>query len=233
MYRSLLYVPASNQTFVAKAAERGADAIILDLEDSIAPSDKGAARAALAKAVPQVGRAGADVLVRVNRPIRQCLPDIESAIQAGASGVLLPKTESADHVRLIVEAMDDIEREDGITEPTRLFVIIEDPAAVLRAGEIIAADSRVAGAMAGGEDLATALDAEPVPETLRIPKLLVHMAAKAAGRYSFGLLGTVADYSDQDGMTALITDAPRHGSEAASCIHPAVVPLQNSGFAPS
>ena len=66
MIRSLLYVPASSERFVAKAAERGADAIILDLEDAVAPSEKVAARNKLAEAVPAVGRNGATVFVRIN-----------------------------------------------------------------------------------------------------------------------------------------------------------------------
>lgn len=233
MYRSMLYVPASNAKFVEKAAGRGADAIILDLEDSIAPSDKAAARAALPRAVPACASAGAHVLVRVNRPVRQCLGDVEAAIKAGVDGILLPKTETAGHVKLIAEAMTDVEREEGITTPANLFVIIEDPASVLRASEIIGADPRVRGAMAGGEDLATSLDAEATPEALRMPKLMVHMAAKAAGRFSFGLMGSVADYSDKDGIRALAAEARRLGYDGASCIHPSVVPLLNEGFTPS
>lgn len=232
MYRSMLYVPASNDKFVAKAADRGADAIILDLEDSIAPSDKDAARAALMHAVPACARNGADILVRVNRPVRMCIRDVEAAISAGADGILLPKADSAGHVSLIAEAIEDVERAEGIDAPARLFVILEHPAAVLQAQEIISAHPRVAGASAGGEDLATALDAEAVPDALRTPKLLVHLAAKATGRCSFGLMGTVADYTDKDGIRALIREARSHGFDGASCIHPSVVPLLNEGFTP-
>jgi citrate lyase subunit beta / citryl-CoA lyase len=232
MYRSMLYVPASNDKFVARAAERGADAIILDLEDSIAPSDKEVARDALMHAVPECARNGADVLVRVNRPIRACIRDIEAAVAAGADGILLPKADSAGHVCLIAEAIEDIERAEGIETPAQLYVILEHPAAVLQAKDIISAHPRVAGASAGGEDLATALDAEAVPDALRMPKLLVHLAAKAAGRYSFGLMGSVADYTDQGTIRDLVREARRHGFDGASCIHPSVVPLLNEGFAP-
>lgn len=115
----------------------------------------------------------------------------------------------------------------------KLLVIIEDPAAVMDARAIISAHPRVVAAMAGGEDLATALEAEPTAETLRLPKQLVHMAAKATGRFSLGLFGTVADYSDQEGIKALVAEARRHGFDGASCIHPSVVPLLNDGFSPS
>lgn len=233
MYRSLLYIPATNQRFVSKARERGADAIILDLEDSIPASEKIAARDALAGAVPACRSGATDVWVRVNRPIRQCIRDIEAAVAAGADGILLPKAESAEHVCLVVEALVDAEVGTPPPKPLAIIVIIEDPAAVMDATRIISADPRVVGAAAGGEDLATALDAEPLPETLRVPKTLVHMAAKATGRASLGLFGTVADYSDQDGIRALVAEARRHGFDGASCIHPSVVPLLNEGFQPA
>jgi len=233
MHRSFLYVPASNAKFVAKATERGADAIILDLEDSIAPTDKAKARAALAEAVPACAKDGGDVWVRVNRPMRQCVGDLEAAVKSGAHGVMLPKAESAEHVRLIVEVLADVEREAGSKHETKLIVLLEHPAAVLIAADIISAHPRVIGAGAGGEDLATAMDAEAGPEALRMPKLLVHLATKAAGRLSFGLMGTVADYSDKDGIRAMISEARRHGFDGASCIHPSVVPLLNDGFSPS
>ncbi|HUS95868.1 MAG TPA: CoA ester lyase, partial [Hyphomicrobiaceae bacterium] len=232
MYRSLLYVPANNEKFVAKAASRGADAIILDLEDSIAPSEKLAARAALLKAVPVCASGGSDVWVRVNRPMRQCTGDLEAVVASGAHGILLPKAESADHVRFVAEILEDIERELGVSHETRMIVLLEDPAAVLGALQIISAHPRVIGASAGGEDLSTAMDAEAGPEALRFPKLMVHLAAKGVGRYSLGLMGTVADYSDHDAIRTMVAEGRRHGFDGASCIHPSVVPLLNEGFAP-
>ena len=73
-WRSLLYVPVISERFVAKAHERGADAIILELEDGVAASEKARARGMVAEAAPRVGQSGADVLVRVNRPWRLAVP---------------------------------------------------------------------------------------------------------------------------------------------------------------
>lgn len=233
MYRSLLYVPATNDKFVAKAADRGADAIILDLEDSIPLSEKSRAREALAAAVPLCRRGGADVLVRVNRPIRMCIADVTAAVAAGADVILLPKAENAAHVKLIAEAIEDAEHEIKTTQIVKMIVLIEDPAAVMDAAAIISASPRVVGVATGSEDIATILEAEPLPETLRLAKQLVHMAAKGCGRFSFGLFGTVADYSDKDGIRALVAEARRHGFDGASCIHPSVVELLNEGFSPS
>lgn len=233
MFRSMLYVPANNQKFVAKAADRGADGLILDLEDSIPPTEKANARAALKSAVPECRRNGAGILVRVNRPIRLCIADVSAAVAAGADVIILPKAESASHVQLIAEAIEDAEREFNIGNTVQMIVLLEDPAAVFDAQAIISASPRVIGVSAGSEDLATVLEAEPLPETLRMAKQMVHMAAKGVGRFSFGLFGTVADYSDKDGIRSLIRETRRHGFDGASCIHPSVVPLLNEGFSPS
>ena len=79
-WRSLLYVPATAERFVAKAHTRGADVVILDLEDSIPPAEKQAARDALPAAAATVGQAGAEVCVRINRPLEMAMRDIEAGI---------------------------------------------------------------------------------------------------------------------------------------------------------
>ena len=233
MFRSMLFVPATNDKFIAKAAERGADAIILDLEDSIPPAQKANARAALADAIPKCRSAQSEVWVRVNRPFRICVDDLAAAVRGGADGIMLPKAESSEHVRFVAEVLDDVEREIGKTAPTRLFLILEDPRAVLDALAIISSNDRVVIASTGGEDLATALGAQAIPETLKPAMQIVHLAAKGAGRYSFGLLGSIADFSDLESMRTRVSEARRHGFDGATCIHPAVVPVLNEGFMPS
>ena len=99
VWRSLLFVPVTAQRFVDGAARRGADAIILDLEDSVAASEKERARGLVPEAAAMVSRGGADVVVRINRPWRQALRDIEASIGPGVGALALPKTDSAEHVR--------------------------------------------------------------------------------------------------------------------------------------
>ena len=99
VWRSMLFVPAVNQRFVDGAAARGADAIILDLEDSIAPSQKRAARDALAGAIPIVSKGGADVLVRLNRPWRMLVRDLEAAVIPGVTALMVTKVDSPDFVQ--------------------------------------------------------------------------------------------------------------------------------------
>lgn len=230
MYRSMLYVPGSADRFLEKASERGADAIIIDLEDSVAPERKGAARRDLADSVARCGAKGADVWVRINRPLSMAVRDIEEAVRAQATGIFISKVEGADHVRLLIEVADAARREIGRESPLQAIAMIESPASVLKAEQIGRAHDRLIGLIGGGEDLATALDCEPSAETLRLPKLLIHMAAKAAERFSFGMLGTVAEYADRDLIRSMALDARRHGFDGATCVHPSVIPILNECF---
>src|SRR6266700_5959277 len=109
VWRSMLFVPVTQRRFVEGAARRGADAIILDLEDSVAASEKERARALVAEAADTVSRGGADVVVRINRPLRLAVRDIEAAIGPRVLALALPKVDGLDHVRLLAEIVDEAE----------------------------------------------------------------------------------------------------------------------------
>src|SRR5665213_225119 len=126
IWRSMMFVPVNVEKFVEGAHTRGADVIILDLEDSILPKDKAHARTLVASAAPRVARSGAEVVVRVNRPWRLCLRDLEALVSAPIYGLLLPKTENAQHVRLVAEVLDELEAERGLPNGhTRIVPMIE------------------------------------------------------------------------------------------------------------
>ncbi|WP_454855500.1 HpcH/HpaI aldolase/citrate lyase family protein [Rhizobium binxianense] len=230
-FRSLLYVPASSERFIARAHERGADAIILDLEDSVAPAEKEAARKGLADTVASVGRDGAKVFVRINSEPDMQRADAEAACRAGAFGLYVAKTRSLSRLHLLAYHLEALERELG-REKMCFVPLIEDAGAMLDARSI-ATCQRVLALSAGGEDLAASVGGEPLPEVLRLPKLMVHMAAKAEGRLSFGTLTTVADYSDLDALGAAAREAKLHGFDGASCVHPSAVAVLNAAFSPS
>ncbi len=234
VWRSLLYVPANNPRFVARAHARDADAIILDLEDSVPPAEKAAAREALPRSVATAGRGGADVLVRVNRPLRMALADIEGAVRAGAAALWLSKTESAEHVRLLAEVVSEVEREQG-SDPgsTKLVVVVESPAAWFRAGEIARADPRVVAMALGSEDFALEAGMTPDAETLYVPKQTAHLAARAAGIMPLGFIGTVADYADAAAFAETVRRSRRFGFEGAACVHPSGVPVLNAELTPT
>lgn len=215
--RSLLYVPADNERFIAKAHERGADAIILDLEDSVRPEHRDAARNSLAASIGSAGRNGAKVFVRINAESAS----EDAAAATGADGLYVSKASRA-RIDALAAKVPDL----------ALFALIEDPLALLDVATI-AAHPAVAGLAAGGEDLATALGAVPDPDVLRTPKLLIHYAAKAHGKLSLGLFRSIADYTDLAAIEDAAKEARRHGFDGASCVHPSAVPILNTVFAPT
>ncbi|NGP19178.1 HpcH/HpaI aldolase/citrate lyase family protein [Devosia aurantiaca] len=230
MIRSLLYVPAHSERFLAKAHERGADAIILDLEDAVPEDAKDQAREHLLETVKAVGRNGASVFVRINSGER-VVEDAAAACRAGAATLYVPKVRRAEDIVELIAALDKVGAETG-RPPITFVALLEDIGAVLDARVIVKAP-RLLGLSVGGEDLALSLGAEPTPDVLRLPKLLVHYAAKEQGLLSFGLLQSTADYSDQAGVGAAAREAAQHGFDGATCVHPSLVPILNAAFSPS
>jgi citrate lyase subunit beta/citryl-CoA lyase len=226
-WRSMLYVPANVPRFVAKAPGAGADAVILDLEDSVPADRKAEARAALAEAVPLAASGGSAVLVRVNRPLRLALPDIEAAIAAGAEGILLTKVLGPDHVVLAAELLAAAQRRMVIVP------VVETASALLQIEAIARAHPLVAGLLVGAEDLAAECGAQPDDELIVLAKRRMVIAAVAAGVAPLGTLGTVADFRDADRIRELVARSRRSGLVGATCIHPSLVPILNAGFSPS
>jgi citrate lyase subunit beta / citryl-CoA lyase len=158
--------------------------------------------------------------------------DAEAACRAGAYGLLVSKSRDPEALRRLAARLDIAERTMG-RPPMHLVPMIEDPGAVFDARAIGGATPRVLAMMTGGEDMATALGAEPTPEALRFPKMMVHLAAKAVGVLSFGLIRTVADYRDTEAVARAAREARELGFDGASCVHPSSVPILNAAFAPS
>ena len=234
VWRSLLYVPANNRRFIDKAHTRGADAIILDLEDSVPANERDRARAMLAESAALVGQNGADVLVRINRPDADAGADMEAAAIPAVTALMLPKVDDAAHVRGRADAVAKLESERGMAPgQIRFVVMVESPAALFKADEIAAAHSRNTAAFLGGEDFAAAAGMVPDPDTLFLPKMMTLFAARAAGITPLGMIGTVADYKDLDTVRENIRRSRKFGFEGASCIHPSVVALLNEEMTPS
>src|SRR5262249_30115676 len=143
MIRSLLYVPASSERFVAKAHERGADAIILDLEDAVAPQEKARARTALAQAVPAVARNGATVFVRINAVSSGiAFDEAGGACRAGAFGLSVATVQPPADLARLDELLDVTEREIARERPMVLVPMLGDPGAVLDARTLAGASRR-------------------------------------------------------------------------------------------
>lgn len=228
--RSFLYVPAHSERFIAKAHERGADAIVLDLEDAVPEADKTAARDNLPTTIASVTRNGAAAFVRINAGRRQ-RDDSIAATRAGAYGLFIPKAGDTGALEALAGSLRPEEAKLG-RAATPFVAMIEDPAAMLDA-RAIARVQRVMALSFGAEDFTAITGGTPTPDVLRFPKLTVHYAAKAEGKLSFGLLQSIADYGDLDALAAAAREAKAHGFDGATCIHPSAVAILNAGFAPS
>lgn len=233
-WRSLLYVPVNVDRFVEKAPGVGADAIKLDLEDSIAPSEKDSARKLVAGAAEKVSRDGADVLVRINRPWRLAVRDIEAVVSPAIYGLALPKVDSADHVRMLSEVVSEVELERGIpVGHTKFMLLVETPDAFFQVREIAKADPRTIAMSLGSEDFTAEMNMVPDGETLLFPKQQIVIAARAAGILPLGFVGSIADFRDVEAFREIIRRSKRVGFDGASCIHPNQVMVCNEEFAPS
>jgi citrate lyase subunit beta/citryl-CoA lyase len=232
-WRSLLFVPVIVERFVAAAHKRGADGIILDLEDSVPEAEKARARGLIHADAERVGRWGTDVLVRINRPWRHAWRDIEAAVGPGVKALVCPKTESAEQLQMIAEMLGDLEAERKLPRGhTRLVAMIETAGALFRAPEIANATARLVAMMLGAEDFALSVGMEPLAEALQAPSQMVIIAARAAGILPLGFMGTVADYKDLDTFRATVRRSRRFGFLGAACIHPAQVPVLNEEYGP-
>ena len=235
MWRSLLFVPATAERFVAKAHTRGADGIIVDLEDAVAPDEKARARSLLPKVIAEVGQAGADILVRINRPWRMTIADLEASILDGVSAIVLTKTESAEHVIFVDEIMSELETERGLKPGAiGLFVLIETAKGYLNVREIVHASPRLRAVSVGMEDFADVIGMPEVDtEAILGYNREVHVAAREAGILMMGYPGSIADFSDLDLFRNNIRRARRLGFDGGPCIHPAQVAILNEEFSPS
>ncbi|RKK02635.1 CoA ester lyase [Pseudoroseomonas wenyumeiae] len=233
-WRSLLFVPVTAERFVAKAHTRGADGIILDLEDAILPVHKAEARASVAAAVPRVSQGGADVIVRINRPLELAVPDIEAAVMPGVAALMLPKVIGPDHIRLLSELVASREAVNGMEiGSTRFIALIETPDALPHLFAIAAADPRMAAMSVGGEDMATELGALPSPDSMYVWAMHGIAASRAAGILPMGSMGNFAQINDLENYRMGLKRGKRLGFAAASCIHPSHVPIINEEYGAS
>jgi citrate lyase subunit beta/citryl-CoA lyase len=234
VWRSMLFVPVTVAKYVDRAADRGADALILDLEDSVPAAEKPRGREVLQEAAEKVARNGADVVVRINRAWRTAIQDIEAAVSPAVHALMLTKIESAEHVQMIAEVVDELEAERDIPLGTTKFVVlVETASGFLHIAEIARSHPRLVALSIGAEDFALSIGMLPEAEGLFFPKQQMIIAACAAGILPLGFIGTVADFRDLDGYRATIRRARRLGFAGASCIHPSQVAILNEEYRPS
>jgi citrate lyase subunit beta/citryl-CoA lyase len=232
--RSSLIFPVNVTRFVEKAYTRGADCIVMDLEDSVPPSEKEAARSLVRDAIPVVGKGGGDVAVRINRPPGQAKLDLEACVWPGLTCVALPKVESAEELRARADIIAALERKRGIPEGTvQVAVAVETALGVVKAYEIAAASPRIVSIGVGAEDLTQEMGVQTSAEgsELWYARSKVLMDAYAAGVQPMGLVGVEPfTWREPEKAYDAAVNSRRLGYKGAQSIHPAPIPYLNQGF---
>jgi citrate lyase subunit beta / citryl-CoA lyase len=236
VHRSMLILPSHVHRFVEKAYLRGADAIVLDLEDAVPPSEKEAARTFVKDAIALAGRGGADVLVRVNNEPDLVRLDLEAAVHPGLHAIFMPKVESPEDLARLEFRVSELEAARGI-EPgaIRISAHIESPRGLLNIGQILAASRRVESMSIGVDDYCLQLGVEPSEDSIELlfPFCMLVTACKAEGIAPLGVLGTVAGFRDLEGFRRSAENGRQLGCAGAFCIHPDQVAILNEVFSPT
>jgi len=233
--RSSLILPVNVRHFVEKAYTRGADAIVLDLEDSVPAQEKASARGLVRDSLPLAGRGGAEVLVRVNNDPALLAADIEAAVHPGLDGLSIPKAESAAQIRDIAAQVDRLERARGLSSGhLRLSLAVETPRGLLAVEEIARSSDRIATMSVGVEDYCLELGVEPSADGLELlyPVARLVSVCKAIGIQPTGLVGSIAGFRDLATFEGAALRARQLGCEGAGCIHPDQVVVLNRVFTP-
>ncbi|QGZ93665.1 HpcH/HpaI aldolase/citrate lyase family protein [Terricaulis silvestris] len=225
MLRSFLFVPAIDEKRLARVHERGADAVILDLEDAVPPEAKAAARAGLRGVAEGLAAKGVKVFVRVNADTPA---DIDAAVCGAVQGIVAPKVRGASQAADIVEAIGA----RANARPVDFIALIESASGIFNAAPIAGVNG-VSGLALGSEDLTAELGVAPTADSLDLPCKMIALAAATRGLMALGAPVSIGEFRDLDLYRNAIALARRVGMTGTFCIHPAQVAVANDGFAPS
>ncbi|MCA0405413.1 MAG: CoA ester lyase [Proteobacteria bacterium] len=237
--RSLLFVPGDDEKKIAKGLGSGADALILDLEDSVAASRKAIAREIVLNALKAGGAPGQKLVVRVNALGSGLIEaDLDGVVAGKPDAIMLPKCEGGVDLQHAASHIAVREAENELPDGAITIVAIatETPLAIFRLGSIPGASRRLSGLTWGAEDLASAIGAETnragglLTEPFRLARNLALYAAHAAEVTAIDSVYT--DFRNDAGLKAECEEARRDGFTAKMAIHPAQVPVINAVFTP-
>jgi citrate lyase subunit beta/citryl-CoA lyase len=230
--RSRLYLPGNDPKYLINAALHQSDAIILDLEDSVHPDEKDAARLLVRNALRAVDFRPCERMVRINKfPLG--MEDLEEIIPESPDLILIPKTESARHVLDVSEKIAAVKADFGITRPIWLMPIIESALGVEKAFEIATANEEVVALTIGLEDYAADLGVAKTihgAESLFARQRVIN-AARAAGIQAID--SVFGDINDMETLRAWALNSRAIGFEGMGCIHPLQIEVVHQAFAPT
>ena len=232
--RSVLYMPGSNAKAIAKARSLAADAIILDLEDSVSPDAKVMARAQVVDAVRQGGFGAREVVIRINgahTPWGE--EDLAAAIAAAPDAILLPKVDGPGSIMLAGRALSDA----NAPERTRVWAMMETPMAILSAGSIAATSAdpaaRLEVLVMGLNDLAKETRARLTPGRSAFSAWIAQCVAAARAHRCDILDGVYNDLTDFEGFRAECEQGRDMGMDGKTLVHPGQIDVCNDVFAPT
>lgn len=234
MRRTRLYLPGNNPDLMINAGLYGADAVILDLEDSVAPQEKESARFLVAHALAQVDFGDSEIMVRINSlrtPFGQA--DVEKIVPLAPQTLLIPKCESRDDVVQTHELVAKLEKQAGPAQAIQFMPLIESAQGALHAEEIALASERNVALCFGAEDFTADIGAERTLEGRECftARTLILLAAKAAGIQAIDTV--YANVQDEEGLIASTCEAIGLGFEGKGVIHPAQIKPIHQAFCPT
>jgi citrate lyase subunit beta/citryl-CoA lyase len=238
LIRSWMFVPGHRQRMIDKAFGLNADAIMLDIEDGVAPNEKDAARKNIAESLGREKAPGSPArYVRINAIGHARMDaDLEAVIRPGLEGLVCPKVDTPDEVRKIDGVLNDREPKNRLEKSSvKLLIAIESPKGLLNAPAIAASSTRVAGLLFGAEDFGREIGLPTVREGEARDLIYARssMVIAAASSHVQAVDGVWIDLNDSPGLLGFARQSRQLGFSGMSCIHPSQVDAINTTFSPT
>lgn len=230
--RSRLYLPGNEPKFFVNAGLHSPDGIILDLEDSVAPTEKDAAQLLVRNVLRSVDFYNAERMVRINQ-LPKGLDDLKYIIQHNVNVILVPKCESAEQIKQLEKEVDKLKKQHKVNNAIYFMPIIESALGVIKAYEIATASKNNCALAIGLEDYTADIGTQRTNEgreSIYARQTLVN-AAKAAGIQAIDTV--FSDVSDMEALRQSVLEAKSLGFEGKGCIHPRQIKVVHDAFAPT
>ena len=230
--RSRLYLPGNEPKFFVNAGLHSPDGIILDLEDSVAPTEKDAAQLLVRNALRSVDFYNAERMVRINQ-LPKGLDDLKYIIPHNVNLILVPKCESAEQIQQLEKEVEKLRKQHKVQNPIYFMPIIESALGVIKAFEIASASTNNCALAIGLEDYTADIGTQRINEgreSIFARQMLIN-AAKAAGIQAIDTV--FSDVSDMEALRQSVLEAKSLGFEGKGCIHPRQIQVVHEAFAPT
>ena len=230
--RSRLYLPGNTPKLALNAGIHKPDGVILDLEDSVAPSRKDEAKILVRNALRSIDFYGAERMVRINQ-IPKGLDDLEYIVPHNVNLILVPKCESAEQIKLVNEKIKEISKKKKVKNPIYLMPIIESALGIIKAYEIAIAVENVVSLAIGLEDYTADIGTQRTKEGKEtiFARCQIVNAAKAAGIQAID--SVFSDVSDMEALKQNVLESKSLGFDGMGCIHPRQIKIIHEYFAPN